>query len=139
MVHKKCNTPSKNVNNDSSYICRQCEDNKNDPSDNIWHQFTFANDYFAKAVPLETRSNSDLDTSSFTDNWKVFNKGGRHLIHVNIDSVLSKTDELRVIAKKSMAGLIGMTESKLDKTVLDEEINTDGFEPARSHQNRHFL
>ena len=40
-VHIKCYTPSKNVNNYSSYILRHCKDNKNDPSDNIWHQFPF--------------------------------------------------------------------------------------------------
>ena len=55
---------------------------------------------------------------------------------MNINSILSKIDELRVIAKKSRASVIRITESKLDKTVLDEEINIDGYELARSHQNR---
>ena len=138
-VHKKCYTPSENVSNDSSYICRLCKDKKNDSSDNIWHQFFFADDYFTDdtTVPSETQSNSDLDTLSSTDNWKVFNKRGLHLIHVNINSILSKIDELRIIAKKSRASVIGITESKLDKTVLDAEINIDGCELARSDRNRH--
>ena len=33
--------------------------------------------------------------------------------------------------------VIGITESKLDKSVLDEEINIDGYELARSDRNRH--
>ena len=138
-VHKKCYTLSKNVSNDSSYICRPCKDNKNDPSDNIWHKFPFANDCLAddKTVPSETQSNSDLETWSSNDNWKVFNKRGLHLIHLNINGILSKIDELRVIAKKSRTSVIGITESKLDKTVLDEEINIDGYELARSDQQRH--
>ena len=138
-VHKKCYTPSKNVSNDSSYICRLCKDKKNDSSDNIWHQFVFSDDYFTDdtTVASETQSNSDLDTLSSTDNWKVFNKRGLHLIHLNINSILSKIDELRFISKKSRASVIGITESKLDKTVLDEEINIDGYELARSDRNRH--
>ena len=132
-------TPSENVSNDSSYICRPCKDNKNDSSDNIWQQFPFANDCLAddKIIPSETQSNSYLDTSSSTDNWKVFNKRGLHLIHLNINSILSKIDELRVIAKKSRASVIRITESKLDKTILDEEINIDSYELVRSDRNRH--
>ena len=120
-------------------FCRLCKDRKNDSSDNIWHQFLFSDDYFADdiTVPSETQSNSDLDTSSSTDNWKVFNKRGLHLIHLNINSILSKIDELLAIAKESRASVIGITESKLDKTVLDKEINTDGYELARSDRNRH--
>ena len=88
-AHIKGHTPSENVSNDSLYICRPCKDNKNDSSDNIWQQFPFANDCLAddKIIPSETQSNSDLDTSSSTDNWKVFNKRGLHLIHLNINSI----------------------------------------------------
>ena len=46
-------------NNDSSYIGRRCKDNKNDNSDNIWHQFLFPAD---KTVPSEIQSNSDLES-----------------------------------------------------------------------------
>ena len=138
-VHKKCHTYSENVSNDSSYICRSCKDNKNDSSDNIWQQFPFANDCLAddKTILSETQSNSDLDTSSSTDNWKVFSKRGLHLIHLNMNSILSKINELRIVAKKSKASVVGITEPKLDKAVLDEEINIDGYELARSDQNRH--
>ena len=76
-------------------------------------------------------------TDSYTDNWKVFNKRGLHFIHTNINSVLSKIDELCIIANKSKASVIGITESKLDKMVLDGEINIDGYELVRSDRNRH--
>ena len=59
------------------------------------------------------------------------------MIHLNINSVLSKIDELRVVAKKSKAAVIGVTESKLDATVLDGEVNIDGYEVIRSDRNRH--
>ena len=73
-------------------------------------------------------SNIDYGTPNSIDNWKVFNKSGLHLIHLNINSLRSKIDELRAIAKKSRATVIGITESKLDETVLDGEINIDGYE-----------
>ena len=111
--------------------------------DNIWYHFPFTDDYFSddKTVSCEKQINPDFDKSSYTysytDNWKVFSKRGLHFIHLNINSVLSKIDELRIIANKSKGGVIGITESKLDKTVLDREINIDGHELVRSDRNRH--
>ena len=78
-----------------------------------------------------------MDTSNSIDNWKVFNKRGLHLIRLNINSLLSKIDELHAIAKNSRSTLIGMTESKLDETVLDGEINIGGYELVRSDRNIH--
>ena len=40
--------------------------------------------------------------------------------------ILSKIDELREIARKTRATVIGITESKLDGSVIDGEINIDG-------------
>ena len=60
-----------------------------------------------------------------------------HVIHLNINSVLSKINQLRVITKKSKAAVIGVTESKLDATVLDGELNINGYEVIRSDRNRH--
>ena len=58
------------------------------------------------------------------------------MIHLNINSVLSKIEEFLVNAKKSKAAVIGVTESKLDATVLDDERNIDGCEVIRSDLNR---
>ena len=56
---------------------------------------------------------------------------------MNINSLLSKIDELREIARKTKATVIGITESKLDGSVLDGEITIDGYELVRSDRNRH--
>ena len=75
--------------------------------------------------------------------WKVKlhplvnNKRVLHLIHLSINSVLSKINRLRIITINSRASVIGITESKLNRTVLDGEINIDGYELVRSDQNRH--
>ena len=54
--------------------------------------------------------------------WEPFVKRGLHFIHININSLLPKIDELRSIAQKSNAAVIGITESKLDESVLNSEI-----------------
>ena len=56
-----------------------------------------------------------------------------HLIHLNINSLLSEIDELPCYSrKKSRATVTGITESKLDETLLDGELNIGGYELVRS-------
>ena len=45
--------------------------------------------------------------------FEAFNNKGLHLIHLNINSLLPKIDELCNIAKCSNAAVIGITETKL--------------------------
>ena len=137
-VHKKCKS-STNLGNEHPFICNQCLNNENDISQNAWNLFPFANDFFCNntsALPVE-KTVDDLDEVLSKDKWNIFNKRGLHMIHLNINSALSKIDELRVVAKKSKAAVIGVTESKLDATVLDGEVNIDGYEVIRSDRNRH--
>ena len=53
---------------------------------------------------------------------------GLHLLHLNINSLLSKISEVRYIAMLSIAAVIGITESKLDNCVLDSEIEIDNYQ-----------
>ena len=137
-VHKKCKS-STNLGNEHSFICNQCLENENDISQNAWNLFPFANDLFCNntgALPDENTVD-DLDEVLSEDKWNILNKRGLHMIHLNINSVLSKIEELRVVARKSKAAIIGVTESKLDATILDGEVNIDGYEVIRSDRNRH--
>ena len=84
------------------------------------------------SVLLVEKTVDDSDEVPFKDKWKIFNERGLHMIHLNINSVLSKIDELRVIAKKSKAAVIRITASNLDATVSDSEIIIDGYEVIRS-------
>ena len=54
--------------------------------------------------------------------WNVFDKKGIYFLHINVTSLLLKIKEIRIIAKKSNATVIGITESKLDGTTFDVEI-----------------
>ena len=59
--------------------------------------------------PGPNRTNHQL-----TEDLKVFKNRGLHFIHLNINSLLSKIDELREIVKPSNVTVLGITESKLD-------------------------
>ena len=94
----------------SLLMCRLCKNKPNDYLENICNQFNFSDDFFEdrKHVPSDEQTDIDFDTPNSIDNWKVFNKRGLHLIHLNINSLLSKIDEVHSIAKKSSATLIGI-------------------------------
>ena len=49
-------------------------------------------------------------------------------MHLNIDSLLPKNDELRHMARLSNAAVIGNSESKLDKSVTNSEILIDNYD-----------
>ena len=67
--------------------------------------------------PGPNRTNRQL-----TENLKVFKNRGLHFIHLNINNILSKTDELREIVKASNSAIAGFTESELDDSINHYEI-----------------
>ena len=50
---------------------------------------------------------------------------GLHFIQINVNRALTKIDEFKDNAIKSNPAVIGITESKLDKFILDSEISMD--------------
>ena len=71
------------------------------------------------------------------DKWNVFKHRGPHLLHLNINSLLPKIDELRHIARLTNAAVIGISESKLDDSVPTSEIQIDKYDLLRCDRNRH--
>ena len=69
--------------------------------------------------------------------WNIFKSRGLHFIHLNINSLLTKIEELRIIAKPTNAAIIGISESKLDESVLEPEIQMDDYKILRCDRNRH--
>ena len=63
------------------------------------------------------------DTLQCSNEWNVSKDRGLHFIHLNMNSLLPKIEELRYIAKSTNAAVIGICESKLDASVLDPEIS----------------
>ena len=68
--------------------------------------------------------------------FEVFTVKRLYFIHLNINSLLPKIDELWYIAKNSNATVIGKSEIKLGKTVSDSEVAIDGYVIVRNDRNR---
>ena len=75
-----------------------------------------------------------LDQSKYLGNHLT--KKGLRFLHISINSLLPKIDELKCIANKTKAAIIGVTESKLDHTVPDLEVNLPGYDILRCHRSR---
>ena len=56
------------------------------------------------------------------DQWTVFKIRVLHFVHININSLLPKVDELRYIAKLSEDAVIAISESILNESVLSSQI-----------------
>ena len=70
------------------------------------------------------------------DAWNIFEKRGMHFIHLNMNSLLPKIDEIRYIAKLVNATVIGLSETKLDDVVLSSELEIDGYDLVRPDRSR---
>ena len=69
--------------------------------------------------------------------WNIFKSSGSHFIHLNINSLLLKIKKLRIIAKSTNAMIISISESKLDESVLEPEIQIDDHKILWRDRNRH--
>ena len=57
-------------------------------------------------------------------------------MHLNINSLLPRIDELRHMATLSNAAVIGISESKLDKSSTNSEIIKDNYDLLHCDRNR---
>ena len=71
------------------------------------------------------------------DKFEPFCKCGLHFLHINVNSLLSKIDELRDVVGHTKPAILGITESKLDSSVSDQEVNISGYSILRSDRNRY--
>ena len=67
--------------------------------------------------------------------FEPFRKCGLHFLHININSHLSKIDELRDIVGHTKPAMLGITESKLDSSASDQEVNISGYSILRSDRD----
>ena len=63
--------------------------------------------------------------SLHSNEWNVFRSKGFNLIHLNVNSLLPKVDKIRCIAECTKAAVIEITESKLDESIFQSEIQID--------------
>ena len=71
------------------------------------------------------------------DKFEPFHKRGLHFLHLNVNSLLSKIDELRDVVGHIKPSILGITESKIDSFASDQEVNISGYSILRSDRNRY--
>ena len=87
----------------------------------------------------ETISTQETITPSIIDNdslYENFRKKGFHCIHLNARSLCPKISELKIIASEIKPSIFGISESWLDDSVTDCEIEIPGFSVIRNDRNR---
>ena len=78
----------------------------------------------------------NLQTLLDDGEWGIFKHRGLHFLHLNFNSLLRKIDELRHIARLTNAAVIGISESKLDDSVLTSEIQIAEYDLLRCDRNK---
>ena len=75
-------------------------------------------------ISLNPGPNQDLH--DFEDKFEPFRKRGLHFLHINLNSLSSKIDELRDIVGHTKPAILGTTESKLDGSILRNDRTRNG-------------
>ena len=75
--------------------------------------------------------------NKINDKWEIFQKKGLHFLHLNVNSLLPKIEEIRFIAQKTRASIIGITETKLDSSITTGEVEIEGYDMLRLDRTRH--
>ena len=68
--------------------------------------------------------------------WQPLKTRSLHFCHLTVNSLLSKIDELRDITNYIKPAILGITESKLDSSVTNAEVNINGYSIIRNDRNR---
>ena len=92
---------------------------------NIWHNPRFRKCILSNAW-TESQSNFDNDNSNKGNNWTLFGNTGVHFIHLKVNSLLLQIEQVCQLAKLTNVSLIGISETKLDGSFLNDEIRTEG-------------
>jgi hypothetical protein len=88
--------------------------------------------------PPKLRKQADKQNSDYfnDEQFECFNLKGLHFIHLNARSLLPKIPELRIIANKSKASVIAISETWIDNSVTDSEISIENYCVLRQDRNR---
>lgn len=69
------------------------------------------------------------------DMFDCFHRRGLHFIHVNAWSLLPKLEELKLLASNTWAAIVAVTETWLDGSIEDNDIEQTGYSIHRIHRN----
>ena len=107
----------KNTEPRPDFVCKTC---KNNPGDEHLCELPFSSEDITEPNEPEQEISFSQDNDISYD---CFKHRGLHFLHININSLLPKVEEVGIIAQKTNAAILGISESKIDNTVSDNEIN----------------
>ena len=87
--------------------------------------------FFRLILLLSGDINLNPGPTQISETWSVFKKQELHFVHLNINSLPSKIEELRQIAKNTNLAVIGLSETKLDRTTFDSEVSIPNYSLIR--------
>ena len=131
--HRRCSGPKRKVY--TSFTCNKC----------ICQSMPFYNTATEEVISSTESSdhsgqNPDiyktLPSDATTENYDCFKRKGLHFVHMNIRSLIPKISELRIFAAQSKPAVLALTETWLDETVLNSEVNIDGYTINRKDRCR---
>ena len=125
------------LNNENQYLCLHLNCLNQIVSQKKCHKNHFL---YPKLILLlwgdKSLNPGSIQNNHLKENWKKFRNRGLQFVHLNINSLQPKVDELREIVKISSATVIGITDTKLDNSIDDSEISIDGYCAIRRDRNR---
>ena len=87
-------------------------------------------------ISLNPRPNHQHKVQCLSE-WNIFKSKALHFTYLSINILLPNIEELRIIAKSTNAMIIGISETKLDESVLEPEIQTDDYKILQCDRNKH--
>jgi hypothetical protein len=80
----------------------------------------------------------ESDNNPDAEQWeRDFSKKGIHLVHINARSLRHKTTELSILAQRTRASVIAVSETWLDTSVLNAEVSLPGYNIIRKDRGSH--
>ena len=81
--------------------------------------------------------NQNRNINHSNNNRLPFQKSGIHITHLNVNSLLPKLDEIKDFILHTKPTVFGISESKLDNSISNSEIDINEYIIIRSDRNRH--
>ena len=108
----------------------------NEPNNSFYKE-----DLSHSSVPLRADNDTDVNElrqdSVKKEARRSHRKNGLEIVSLNVNDLLSRIDEVRVLAKNENIDILAINESKIDDNVIDQLIDIDEFDVKRFDRDRH--
>ena len=131
------NTYNELAQNDNEWYCNSCS--LPTFSESLFENCDDANivDQIQPDETIDLHTHVQVPTEANVDELQCFNQKGLYFIHVNARFLLNKIAELHLIANKSKAAIISVTETWLDDSITNTEVNILDYTILRKARNRY--